>query len=124
MPVLIRKEQILKEFDNLKNYGSLYIEGTWSKDIVPGKDDKGTPVALGCWIVDCSPAASYWTPLSEQLLTTEVVKKLANHSFLITHLKLQQMLKQEISSVQCIQLLFSVCLLDSRKLKFAWLCYF
>lgn len=52
----------------------IHIEGTWSKDIVAGKDDKGTPVALGCWIVDCSPAASYWTPISEQWLTTEVVK--------------------------------------------------
>lgn len=52
----------------------IHIEGTWSKDIVHGKDDHGVEVALGCWIVDCSPAASYWTPLSEQWLTTEVVK--------------------------------------------------
>lgn len=52
----------------------IHIEGVWSDDIVFGKDDHGNPLSLMCWIVDCSPAASYWTPISEQWVVQDPVK--------------------------------------------------
>lgn len=44
----------------------LHIEGTASKTIVKGKDDKGDAIVLWCNVVDTSAAGSYWTPLATQ----------------------------------------------------------
>lgn len=52
----------------------IHIEGTWSADIITGDGDDGKTLSLLCWIVDCSPAASYWTPLTEMWTTDVAIK--------------------------------------------------
>lgn len=53
---------------------TLHIEGTWSSDIIEGGDDDGNPIALGIWIVDQCPQASYWTPLTDVWKTDTLIK--------------------------------------------------
>lgn len=57
---VLPKDYVAKKGDVIK----LHIEGTASKEIVAGKGDDGSDVALWFNVIDTSAAASYWTKLT------------------------------------------------------------
>ena len=67
--VSLPKEYEAKAGDKI----TIHVEGTVTNDIVVG-ERKGESSAAEILFVDCSPAASYWTEITDRIKITDVVK--------------------------------------------------